>query len=191
MSDEPLIYVATDIESNGPSPGHHSMLSFGSVAFTPDKTILATFTRNLELLTGAGEHPDTMAWWQTQPDAWHACRKNPAPPKQAMTDYVAWLKDLGGKPIFVAHPVAFDYAWISWYLWEFAGEDPYRRRSLDISSYASALLNRPVTQCKKEQMPKHWFDPDFIHNHQALDDALGYAKLTCNLWADRAEGRPA
>ena len=46
------LYVATDIESNGPSPGHHSMLSFGSVAFTPDKTILSTFERNLELLPG-------------------------------------------------------------------------------------------------------------------------------------------
>jgi len=186
MTDISEIYVATDIESNGPSPGHHSMLSFGSVAFTPDKTILATFTRNLELLPGASEYPATMAWWQTQPDAWHACRKNPVPPKQAMTDYVAWLKDLTPKPIFVAHPVAFDYTWISWYLWEFAGEDPFRRRTLDISSYASALLNRPVTQCKKEQMPKHWFDPDYNHNHQALDDARGYANLTCNLWADAA-----
>jgi hypothetical protein len=27
-----------------------------------------------------------------------------------MKDYVAWLKGLGGQPIFVAHPVAFDYA---------------------------------------------------------------------------------
>ncbi|NJO39112.1 MAG: exonuclease, partial [Rhizobiales bacterium] len=58
--DEPAdIHVATDIECNGPSPGHHSMLSFASVAFTPDKTILATFARNLTLLQGAGEHPDT------------------------------------------------------------------------------------------------------------------------------------
>ena len=175
------IYVATDIESNGPSPGHHSMLSFGSVAFTLDKTILSTFTRNLELLQGASEHPDTMAWWRTQQDAWRACRMNPVPAAQAMPDYVAWLQQLPGRPVFVAHPVAFDYAWISWYLWEFTGSDPYERRSLDLSSYASALLNRPVTQCTKEQMPKHWFDKDFVHNHQALDDAMGYAKLTCNM----------
>ena len=180
------IYVATDIESNGPSPSHHSMLSFGSVAFTLDKNILATFTRNLQLLQGAGEHPETMAWWRTQQDAWRACRTHPVPAAKAMTDYVAWLKDLPGPPIFVAHPVAFDYAWISWYLWEFAGEDPFERRALDLSSYASGLLGRPVTECTRENMPKHWFDADFVHNHQALDDALGYAKLTCNLWADAA-----
>ena len=186
MSD---LYVATDIESNGPSPGHHSMLSFGSVAFTPsDKKIYSTFTCNLELLPGAAEHPETMRWWRTQQDAWRACRMNPVPPRRAMRDYVAWLKEFPGQPIFVAHPVAFDYAWISWYLWEFVGEDPFQLRSLDLSSYASALLGRPVTECKKEQMPKHWFDKDFVHNHQALDDARGYAKLTCNMLAER---RPA
>lgn len=186
MNERQEIYVATDIESNGPSPGHHSMLSFGSVAFTPDKTILSTFTRNLTLLPGAGEYPPTMAWWRTQQDAWRACRTHPVPAAQAMKDYVVWLKNLGGQPIFVAHPVAFDYAWISWYLWEFTGEDPFERRSLDLSSYASALLARPVTQCTKEHMPTHWFDKDFVHNHQALDDALGYAKLTCNLLGQRA-----
>ena len=98
MNERPELYVATDIESNGPSPGHHSMLSFGSVAFTPDKTIISTFTRNLELLQGASEHPQTMAWWRTQQDAWRACRINPTPPGQAMTDYVAWLRQLGGSP---------------------------------------------------------------------------------------------
>lgn len=188
MVERPEIYVATDIESNGPSPGHHSMLSFGSVAFTADKSIHATFTRNLELLKDAKEHPDTMAWWRTQEDAWHACRENLVSAAEAMKDYVSWLKNLPGRPVFVAHPVAFDYAYISWYLWEFAGEDPYERRALDISSYAAALLGRPVTECRKENMPQHWFDQDFVHNHQALDDALGYAKLTCNLLGER---RPA
>jgi hypothetical protein len=139
MSD---IYVATDIESNGPSPGHHSMLSFGSVAFTPDKTIISTFTRNLDMLPGAGEYPLTMAWWRTQQDAWRACRHSTVSPKLAMTDYVLWLRDLPGDPVFVAHPVAFDYGFIAWYLWEFVGEDPFERRSLDLSSFAAALLKQ-------------------------------------------------
>lgn len=177
------IYVATDIESNGPSPGHHSMLSFGSVAFSPDKTMHATFTRNLALLPGAGEYPPTMAWWRTQQDGWRACRRNPVLPKSAMTDYVAWLKSLPGRPVFVAHPVAFDYAFIAWYLWEFAGEDPFERRSLDLSSFAAGILGRPVTGAKASDMPRDWFDRDFVHNHQALDDAMGYAKLACNMMA--------
>ena len=68
----PEIYVSTDCETDGPIPGPHSMLSFGSAAFTADKQLLSTFTANLETLPGASGHPDTMNWWQTQPEAWVA-----------------------------------------------------------------------------------------------------------------------
>ncbi|HKX30422.1 MAG TPA: exonuclease, partial [Blastocatellia bacterium] len=47
------IYVSTDVETDGPIPGIHSMLSFGSAAYRADKTLVETFTANLELLPGA------------------------------------------------------------------------------------------------------------------------------------------
>ena len=70
------IYVSTDVEVDGPIPGPHSMLSFGSAAFLADKTLLATFSANLEALPGADGHPDTMAWWDKFPEAWQACRSD-------------------------------------------------------------------------------------------------------------------
>src|SRR4051794_28063310 len=104
----PEIYVSTDVESDGPIPGPHSMLSFASAAYLPDKTLVATFEANLELLPGAQGHPDTMAWWKTQPEAWAACRQDLQAPERAMPAYVAWLRALPGKPVFVGYPVAFD-----------------------------------------------------------------------------------
>src|ERR1043165_6829485 len=104
MNEAEETYISTDIETDGPSPGHFSMLSFGSVAFRLDRTILGEFERNLELLPGARQHPDTMAWWKTQPEAWEICRQNLVPPDRAMQEYVAWLRELPGTPIFVAHP---------------------------------------------------------------------------------------
>ena len=68
------VYVSTDIEADGPIPGPHSMLSFGSVAFADDGAELGTFSRNLITLPGASGAPDTMAWWATQKEAWSACR---------------------------------------------------------------------------------------------------------------------
>lgn len=41
------IYVSTDVETDGPIPGPHSMLSFGSAACLADKTLVSTFTVNL------------------------------------------------------------------------------------------------------------------------------------------------
>jgi hypothetical protein len=78
------IYVSTDVEADGPIPGPHSMLSFGSAAYRADKTLIATFSRNLETLPGASAHPKTAAWWATQPQAWAACRQDLCEPEQAM-----------------------------------------------------------------------------------------------------------
>src|SRR4029077_12633924 len=99
MTDE--IYVSTDVEADGPIPGPNSMLSFASAAYRADKTLVSTFTRNLETLQGASADPKTAAWWKTQPEAWAACRRDTVEPEQAMRDYVDWLRGLPGKPVFV------------------------------------------------------------------------------------------
>ena len=95
------IYVSTDIEVDGPIPGPHSMLSFGSAAYRADKTLVATFAANLEPLPGACGHPDTLAWWSRHPEAWAAARRDPRPPAEAMADYANWLDELPGPPVFV------------------------------------------------------------------------------------------
>src|SRR6266498_3618844 len=101
------IYVSTDVESDGPIPGPNSMLSFGSAAYRADKTLVATFSANLELLPGASGNPDTLAWWATQQEAWKACREDLQRPEAAMKAYLAWLKGLPGNPVFVAYPAGF------------------------------------------------------------------------------------
>src|SRR5260370_41901492 len=97
------IYISTDVETDGPIPGPHSMLSFGSAAYQPDKTLVGTFTANLETLPGANGAPDTMTWWKTQPEAWAACRRDLQSPETAMGGYLQWIKGLPGKPVFVAY----------------------------------------------------------------------------------------
>jgi len=106
------IYISTDIESDGPIPGPHSMVSFGSAAYLADKTLIDTFSANLELLPDATGHPDTMRWWQSQPEAWEACRTNLRSPEDAMHEYVEWLEGLPGAPVFVAYPVGFIPMWL-------------------------------------------------------------------------------
>src|ERR1700738_31646 len=61
----PEIYLSIDVEADGPIPGPYSMLSFGIAAFSIDKVLLGTFTRNLELLPGASQHPRVMQWWNS------------------------------------------------------------------------------------------------------------------------------
>jgi hypothetical protein len=177
------IYVSTDIETDGPVPDLNSMLSFGSAAFLPDKTLLGTFSANLETLDGASSNPETLAWWETNPEAWEACRKDPRPPALVMPQYVSWLKDLPGAPVFVGYPAAFDFMFITYYLYRFAGESPFSYFALDIKSYAMALMKTQFQAVVKSQMPQRWFD-DLPYTHVALDDAISQGALFCNMLAE-------
>ena len=177
------LYVSTDVEADGPLPGPNSMLSFGSAAYKADKTLVGTFSANLETIAGSQPDPETTAWWKTQPEAWAACRKDLEPAETAMRRYVAWLKALPGKPVFVAYPAGFDFLFVYWYLRRFAGESPFSYSALDVKSYAMAVLGTGFRETSKRNMPERWFD-DLPHTHVALDDALEQGALFCNMLAE-------
>jgi hypothetical protein len=178
------IYVSTDVEADGPIPGPYSMLSFGSAAFTADKTLLSTFAANLETLPEATTDPKTMEWWRTQPEAWAECRRNVQAPSKVIPEYVQWLKGLPGEPVFVAYPASYDFIFVYWYLMRFAGESPFSFSALDIKSYAMALMGTDFRNTNKKTMPKAWMDSR-PHTHQALDDAIGQGRLFLNMLSAR------
>jgi hypothetical protein len=183
----PEIYVSTDVETDGPIPGPHSMLSFASAAYRGDKTLLGTFTANLEVLPGASGHPATMSWWEQHPEAWAATRTDLEDPAEAMTRYVAWVKGLPGRPVLVAYPAGFDFLFVYWYLIRFTGESPFSFSALDIKTYAMALLRIGYRDATKRNMPARWFDP-MPHTHRALDDAIEQGALFCNMLAENVRG---
>jgi hypothetical protein len=177
------IYISTDVETDGPIPGPHSMLSLGSAAYTADKRLLSTFSANLETLPGASAHPETAAWWATQPEAWAACRADLEPPESVMKRYADWVDAQPGKPVFVAYPAGFDFLFVYWYLIRFAGRSPFGFSALDMKSFAMAVLRRDYRASTKAAMPRRWFD-DLPHSHVALDDAIEQGALFCNMLQD-------
>lgn len=177
------IYVSTDVEADGPIPGPHSMLSFGSAAFTANGELVSTYSANLERLEGARGHPRTMAWWQQNQRAWEQTRIDLQSPSETMAKYLAWLKALPGKPVFVGYPVAYDFLFVYWYLMRFTGESPFSHSALDIKTFAMAMLGLPYRDCTKRNMPKRWFSPA-AHTHVALDDAIEQGQLFCSMLAE-------
>jgi hypothetical protein len=178
------IYVSTDVEADGPIPGPHSMVSLGSAAFTAAGELLSTFSANLELLEGAASHPTTMDWWARNPEAWLRTRTDLEPPPAAMRRYVAWLKELPGRPVFVGYPAAYDFLFVYWYLIRFTGESPFSHSALDIKTFAMALLGLPYRDSTKRNMPRRWFS-EARHTRVALDDAIEQGRLFCNMLAER------
>ena len=183
MENPQEIFVSTDIEADGPAPGISSMLSLASAAFLPDKTLLDTFSVNLETLPGAAPDPKTLRWWEQFPEAWQACRENQQAPEKGMRDYLRWLEALPGRPVFVAYPAAFDFTFVYWYLLRFTGASPFEQSALDIRTFAMAMLNTDFYSTTKERMPERWFE-DLPHTHIALDDAIEQGALFCNMLAE-------
>ena len=161
------IYVSTDVETDGPIPGPYSMLSFASAAYRADKTLLRTFSANLELLPGAVGHPKTMEWWAQNQAAFDATRTNLEQPEQAMQRYVAWLRTLPGRAVFVAYPAGFDFLFVYWYLIRFTGDSPFSFSALDMKTFAMAQMKTDYRDSVKKNMPsgngqpkKNWDGPD-------------------------------
>jgi hypothetical protein len=184
----PEIYLSVDVEADGPVPGLYSMLSFGIAAFSLEKVLLGTFTRNLELLPGAAQHPRVMAWWNSSAAnraAYARCREDVQPVRESMLACEAWVKSLRayGKPCAVGAPAAFDYgAWLYWYLVYAVGEVPELGfAALDLKSFAMGRMpGSRYRSLGKSTYDPEWFDADLPHTHVALDDAIEQGAIMVN-----------
>jgi len=188
MSEREL-YFSVDVETNGPIPGPYSMWSLGSVALFGDGTIVGEFDANLKDLEGATGHPDTLAWWASQPkEIQEAARANPLPPELAMRRFGRWVKELADEhkasPVCLAYPAGFDFLFVYWYLIRFTEESPFSFSCLDIKTYAMAKLGLPYRKSTKKNMPKHWFKNLPQHTHRAADDAREQGLLFANMLND-------
>ena len=174
MMTDKCIYLFTDIEADGPLPGKNSMISLASVARGDEGEEFGEFEANLSPLSGASQCPETMAWWKTQPEAWEYSITNPQDPVQVMQDFAVWIEQLPGTPVLAAHPVRFDFMWVTWYLQHFVGRAVLQGPALDIETYAMATLDWGILDSNRRNWPEEWLG-GFAHNHKAIDDAKGYA----------------
>ncbi len=183
------IYVSTDIETNGPSIFTNSMLSFASAAFTADGNEVEVFEKNLIEVPGTQGDPDTLKWWSepSQKQAWQLHRQNTVTHEIAFQEYVAWVKNLPGKPVFVGYPAGFDFSWMYFNMLRFAGESPFSFSAIDIKTYAMSMIKKGYRDSTKRNMPKRWF-PNLPHTHVALDDAREQGLLFINMLQENLKG---
>ena len=185
------IYFSTDVETDGPIPGPNSMLSLGSAAFSPDGTLLSTFSVNLETLPEAQADPSTQAWWEAHPEAYRASREGVVPAERAMLSFSQWVSATVStysqepvrkvSPVFVGFPAGFDFLFVYWYLIRFTGQSPFSFSALDGKTYAMALLKKGYRQSTKRNYPKEWFPLENKHTHIAVEDAVEQGRIFCNM----------
>lgn len=185
------IFVVTDIESDGPTPLHNSMLSFASVAIEADGTRHGSFEAQLLQRPDRTTNETTMAWWQTQPEAWIAATSDAEEPSVVMPRYADWVESLPGPKVFVAAPMIFDGLWIDHYLDEYAGtralSGPFKGRQIFrgggicLYTMAGTLRGAPYLDWGMSKLPAEFYG-HIAHTHKAIDDAEGFANVLVELF---------
>ena len=184
------IFIVTDIESDGPTPLHNSMLSFASVALEADGTRHGEFEAQLLARPDRTTNETTMAWWATQPEAWAATTANAEDPVLVMPRFADWVESLPGPKVFVAAPMIFDGLWMDHYLDEFAGTrvlgGPFKTRQIFrgggvcLYTMAGTLRGAPYMDWGMSKLPAEFYG-HIAHTHKAIDDARGFANVLVEL----------
>jgi hypothetical protein len=176
----PEVYVSIDIETNGPAPGLNSMLALGAAAFSCEGEQAGTWYATLRKLPGSYEDPDTMSWWKTQPEAWAEVNRDQQDPEKAACEFERWVRGLHGKPVAVAWPAAFDFAFVNYYMHRFRGGNLLGFACVDIRSYANGLAGYDSYYGLPEEKLRAMaglVDTVGLRDHVAVDDAIGQGRL--------------
>jgi len=192
-------YFVTDVETNGPLPSSHSMLSFASVVVSSNGDIVDEFEAVLKPRPESSFDQDTMNWWKKQPEAYSAATLNAEDAQTVMIRYAEWIKTYSGRRLFAARPLIFDGPWIDEYLRNFVSSSiwqvPYLDQelftgaALDIPSYMMGVFRHSTYMKPPYHIPEEWLG-NHPHTHRAIDDARGYANLLSKLFKLANEQQP-
>ena len=186
-------FVVTDIESDGPDAaaqldaelrlGRHRGRRHGASASSRPYSARAPDRK-----------PDatTMAWWETQPEAWAAATDQSRRARPSvMPRYADWVESLPGFRVFVAAPMIFDGLWMDHYLDEFAGTrvlgGPFKSRQIFrgggvcLYTMAGTLRGAPYLDWGMQRCRAEWYG-HIAHTHKAIDDARGFANVLVELF---------
>lgn len=182
------VYIHFDVETYGPVPGLHSMISLGAVAIGWDTSastwdVSGAFAINLAEVPGTAKDKDTMDFWAKNPAALYEATRDPFDAETAMKHFKEWCDKQKNvwkfrKIAAVSAPCGFDFAFLRYYMIRFLGTDePFGHSCIDMKSVASEKLKLPYRESGKSAYPAFWTSDKLPHTHIGVDDALEQAMI--------------
>jgi hypothetical protein len=193
------VYFSADVETDGPIPGPFSILSFALVfaglydghSFIKPKSYKCSIYRELRPISN-----------EFQPEALRVNGLDRARlicegerPEMAMTEASVWVRELSGagRPVLVAYPLSFDWAFLYWYFTRFssAGSPFNHSRCFDLKTAFAVKAHVPISEAGRSKLIPR-LRPSGTHTHNALDDAVEQAEIFANIfeWSGQ-NGGPA
>lgn len=165
--------VSVDVEASGPSPSTGSLLSIGACLVDDPEVGLY-----LEL------KPDPDLPWSADAERVHRLDRRRLEseglePAEAMTRLADWLATAcaGRQPVFVGFNAPFDWMFVADCFWRHLGRNPFGISALDLKSYFMGREAIARWQETRRIYVDRRYGLEADHNHNALDDARGQARL--------------
>jgi ribonuclease T len=164
-------FISVDVETAGPSPDTHALLSIGAVVvdrmadtfyveLKPDRHAsdpgaFAVHGLSLERLSAVGVAPDG-----------------------AIQQFEAWVLGVanGRRPVFVAYNAPFDWMFVNIYFHRYLGRNPFGHGALDMKAVYMGLTGASWTEISHKALAARYGDRAPL-THNALADAEDQALL--------------
>lgn len=172
-----------DIETSGPSPGQHALLSIGACTLEePRQTFYIELQPDREAFT-----PEAVAVSGLSLDKLKAEGTPPAEAIQRFADWVAQVVPPGARPVFTALNAPFDWMFVSEYFYRYLGHNPLGYSALDIKAYYMGLHGVRWQETSFEQASQRYLGQRVL-DHHALGDALNAAEILEAMFAEQKKG---
>jgi DNA polymerase III epsilon subunit-like protein len=164
-------YISVDVETAGPSPDSHALLSIGAV---PVDSMADTFYVELRPDRPAMD-PGALAVHGLPLDRLLAEGTLPA---QAMQEFEQWVLGVarGRQPVFVAYNAPFDWMFVNTYFFRYLGRNPFGHSALDMKALFMGLAGVPWESVRHGELAARYGAKAAL-THNALDDAEDQALL--------------
>lgn len=175
----PESWISVDVETSGPAPGIHSLLSIGACLVEDPDT---DFYIELKPVTDAA----TASALAISGFTLEGLRATGAPPAEAMAAFEHWLAEAvpaGHVPIFAGFNAPFDWMFVADWFWRYLGRNPFGHSAIDIKSFYLGFAGGSwAGTSMSEVAPLYRGGQQLSHN--ALQDAKDQAELFRAMIAD-------
>lgn len=182
----PESWVSVDVETSGPSPSLHSILSIGACLLDdPDKEFYVelkpttdAFVESAMRVSGLS-HADLTA--------------SGVDPREAMERFEQWLATAvpaDSVPVFAGFNAPFDWMFVAEWFERFLGRNPFGHSAIDIKSYFLGFAAETWFETSMTKVSALYLGGRDL-SHNALEDAKDQAELFRAMIADSLARRRA
>ncbi len=172
-------WIMVDVETSGPSPAHHALLSLGACAVDDPESRFYVEVRPER--DGVDDRAVAVSGLSIQ-----RLVREGVPEVDAMRSFAAWVDQTvaGARPVFVAHNAPFDWMFVAEALHRHLGHNPFGHSALDTKALFMGLAGVPWSATSLQDLATH-VGVTVDLPHHALADAVLQAEVFRALLAQR------